>query len=60
MYWQVTLDKELLQALKDNYLGVFGISNKKVKTSNVKGTEEQQVAQSFWAKDKPSDWTYKD
>ena len=43
----MTLGKELLQALKDNFLGVFGISNKKVKTSKVNGGEEQQVAQSF-------------
>ena len=51
--------KELIAGLKDNFLGVFGISNEKVKTSKVKITEEQQVAQSFWAKNKPSDWTYK-
>ena len=43
----MTLDKETLQTLKDNFLGVFGLSNRKVKTSKVKGTEEQQVAQSF-------------
>ena len=49
----MTLDKKKLQALKDNFLGVFGISNRKVKLSKVKGAEEQQVAQSFWTKDKP-------
>ena len=43
----MTLDKEKLQALKHNFLGVFGISNKKVKTNKVKGAEEQQMAQSF-------------
>ena len=43
----MTLDKEKLQALKDKFLGVFGISNRKVKTRKVEGTEEQQVAQSF-------------
>ena len=41
------LDKEKLQALKDKFLGVFGITNRKVKISKVKDTEEQQVAQSF-------------
>ena len=54
------MDKEQLQALKDNFLGVFGISDKEVKASKVKGAKEQQVAQYFWAKDKPSNWTYKD
>ena len=43
----MTRDKERLYTLKGKYLGVFGISNKKVKASKVKGDEEQQVAQSF-------------
>ena len=43
-----------MHELKDNFLGVFGISNKKVKTSKVKGDEEKQVDQSFLAKDEPS------
>ena len=50
----MTLDKERLQTLKDKCLGVFGLSNKKVKDEQSKRvTEEQQVAQSFWTKDKP-------
>ena len=32
----MTLDKEKLQALKDNFLGVFVLSKKKVKTSKLK------------------------
>ena len=50
----MTLDKEKLQALKDNFLGVLGLSNRKVKDKQSKRvTEEKQVAQSFWTKDKP-------
>ena len=41
------LDKERLQALKGKYLGVFGLSNIKVKDKQSKRvTEEQKVAQS--------------
>ena len=44
----MTLDKERLQTLKDKYLGVFGLSNRKVKDKQGKRvTEEKQVAQSF-------------
>ena len=52
----MTFDKEMPQTLKDKCLGVFGLSNKKVKEKQSKKvTEEQQVAQSFWTKDKPGD-----
>ena len=50
----MTLDKERLQTLKDKYLGVFGLTNRKVKDEQGKRvTKEQQVDQSFWTKDKP-------
>ena len=50
----VRKDKERMQTLKDKYLGVFGLSNRKVKDKQSKRvTEEKQVAQSFWTKDKP-------
>ena len=50
----MTLDRERLQTLKDKYLGIFGLSNIKVKDKQSKRvTEEQQVAQSFRTKDKP-------
>ena len=44
----MTLDKERLQTLKDKCLGVFGLSNRKVKDKQSNSvTEEYQVAQSF-------------
>ena len=56
----MTLDKERLQTLKDKYLGIFGLSNRKVKDKqSQKITQEQQVTQSFWTKDKPRNRTYK-
>ena len=40
-YLQVTLDKERLQTLKDKCLGVFGLSNRKVKDKQSKRVIEE-------------------